>query len=290
MGPEVVDLLAPVPAGVVVDATVGGGGHARLLLESRPDLRILGIDKDRDAVAAARGALAEFGDRADVMQGGFEDVASLVGSHEREGKIVGILFDLGLSSPQVDRRQRGFSYWDDAPLDMRFDNSQQLTAADVVNDYSEEDLAGLIRANGEERFASRIAARIVARRPVSTTGELVEAIKEAIPAWFRRRGCHPARRTLQAIRMEVNRELPALSDGLDESVHLLAPGGRMLVIAYHSLEDRMVKERFRTWAGNGTAEPYVPARLPRPIVTREPLVKIVTRRPLRPSEGELAEN
>jgi 16S rRNA (cytosine1402-N4)-methyltransferase len=290
MGPEVVDLLAPVPAGVVVDATVGGGGHARLLLESRPDLRILGIDKDRDAVTAARGVLAGYGDRAVVVQGGFEDVTSIVGSHEREGKIVGILFDLGLSSPQVDRRERGFSYWDDAPLDMRFDSEQSLTAADVVNDYSEADLANLIRANGEERFATRIASRIVERRPLHTTGELVDAIKDAIPARFRRRGRHPARRAFQAIRMEVNRELPALNQALNESVHLLVPGGRVLVISYHSLEDRMVKERFGTWAGKGPVEPYTPPYLPQPVVTREPLVKIVTRGPLRPSERELADN
>lgn len=290
MAPEVVELLASVPPGVVVDATVGGGGHARLLLESRPDLRILGIDRDGDAVAATREALAGYGDRARIVQGSFEELASIVGSAWSEGKIVGILFDLGVSSPQLDRAERGFSYWGDAPLDMRMDNSQPLTAADVVNDYSEADLARLIRANGEERFAGRIARRIVERRPLHTTGELVDTIKDAIPARTRRRGRHPARRTFQAIRMEVNRELPSLSAALDESVHLLTPGGRVLVVAYHSLEDRMVKERFRAWAGTGPVEGYVPPHLPRPVVTEEPLVKIVTRRPLRPSERELADN
>jgi len=290
MGPEVVELLTSVPPGVVVDATVGGGGHARLLLESRPDLRVLGIDRDRDAVAAAHTALADFGARARVVQGGFEDLASIVGSHTSEGKIVGILFDLGVSSPQLDRAERGFSYWADAPLDMRMDNSQPLTAADVVNGYPEVDLARLIRANGEERFAGRIARGIVERRPLRTTGELVDTVKDAIPARFRRRGGHPARRTFQAIRMEVNRELPSLSTALDESVHLLTPGGRVLVLSYHSLEDRMVKERFRAWAGTGPVEGYVPPHLPRPIVTHEPLVKILTRRPLRPSEREVAEN
>ncbi|HUF83769.1 MAG TPA: 16S rRNA (cytosine(1402)-N(4))-methyltransferase RsmH [Acidimicrobiia bacterium] len=290
MGREVVELLTSVPPGVVVDATVGGGGHARLLLESRPDLRVLGIDRDRDALAAAHEALADFGDRARVVQGGFEELTPIVGSHASEGKIVGILFDLGVSSPQLDRAERGFSYWADAPLDMRMDNSQPLTAAEVVNRYSETDLARLIRANGEERFADRIARGIVERRPLSTTGELVDTIKDAIPARFRRRGGHPARRTFQAIRMEVNRELPSLSAALDESVHLLTPGGRVLVVAYHSLEDRMVKERFRSWAGIGPVEGYVPPHLPRPVVTREPLVKILTRRPLRPSEREIAEN
>ncbi|MGQ0806000.1 MAG: 16S rRNA (cytosine(1402)-N(4))-methyltransferase RsmH [Actinomycetota bacterium] len=290
MGPEVVELLASVPPGVVVDATVGGGGHARLLLESRPDLRILGIDRDGDAVAAAREALAGYGDRARIVQGSFEELASIVGSAWSEGKIVGILFDLGVSSPQLDRAERGFSYWGDAPLDMRMDNSQPLTAAHVVNDYSEAELARLIRANGEERFAGRIARRIVERRPLRTTGELVDTIKDAIPARSRRRGGHPARRTFQAIRMEVNRELPSLSTALDESVHLLTPGGRVLVVAYHSLEDRMVKERFRAWAGTGPVEAYVPPHLPRPVVTQEPLVRVLTRRPLRPTDRELADN
>ncbi|MGI8797258.1 MAG: 16S rRNA (cytosine(1402)-N(4))-methyltransferase RsmH [Acidimicrobiia bacterium] len=290
MAPEVVELLASVSPGVVVDATVGGGGHARLLLESRPDLRILGIDRDGDAVAAAREALAGYGDRVRIEQGSFEELASIVGSAWSEGKIVGILFDLGVSSPQLDRAERGFSYWGDAPLDMRMDNSQPLTAADVVNDYSEADLTRLIRANGEERFAGRIASRIVERRPLHTTGELVDIIKDAIPARTRRRGRHPARRTFQAIRMEVNRELPSLSTALDESVHLLTPGGRVLVVSYHSLEDRMVKERFRAWAGTAPVEGYVPPHLPRPVATQAPLVKIVTRRPLRPSERELADN
>lgn len=290
MGPEVVELLASVPPGVVVDATVGGGGHARLLLESRPDLRILGIDRDGDAVAAAREALVGYGDRARIVQGSFEELASIVGSAWSEGTIVGILFDLGVSSPQLDRAERGFSYWGDAPLDMRMDNSQPLTAAHVVNDYSEAELARLIRANGEERFAGRIARRIVERRPLRTTGELVDTIKDAIPARSRRRGGHPARRTFQAIRMEVNRELPSLSTALDESVHLLTPGGRVLVVAYHSLEDRMVKERFRAWAGTGPVEAYVPPHLPRPVVTQEPLVRVLTRRPLRPSDREVADN
>jgi 16S rRNA (cytosine1402-N4)-methyltransferase len=203
---------------------------------------------------------------------------------------VGILFDLGVSSPQLDRPGRGFSYWSDAPLDMRMDSVQSLTAAQVVNEYAEEDLARLMAANGEEKFARSIARRIVARRPLHTTGDLVEAVKEGIPARARRRGRHPARRTFQAIRMEVNRELPSLSAGLDESVHLLVPGGRIVVLAYHSLEDRMVKEKFRTWAGRGPVEGYVPPHLPRPIVSREPLVRLLTRRPRRPTEAEVAEN
>jgi 16S rRNA (cytosine1402-N4)-methyltransferase len=293
---EVIELLASVPQGTVVDATVGGGGHARLLLEARPDLRLLGIDRDADAVAAARATLAPFGDRALIVHGGFEDVAAIVhsetgghlatGGETSGGNIMGILFDLGTSSPQMDRPERGFSYWGEAPLDMRMDAAQTLTAAQVVNDYTERDLADLIRRNGEEHFARQIAARIVAHRPLQTTADLVEAVKEAVPARNRRRGGHPARRTFQAIRMEVNRELPNLADGLDESVHLVAPGGRILVLAYHSLEDRIVKERFAKWAGTREQQP------PGFPVEPEPkgLVRLLHRRPARPRADEVAAN
>jgi 16S rRNA (cytosine1402-N4)-methyltransferase len=190
MGREVVELLAPVPTGVIVDATVGGGGHARLLLESRPDLRVLGIDRDPDAVAAARETLAPFGDRARIVHAGFEGLAAIAGDTS-EGNVMGILFDLGVSSPQLDRPERGFSYWGEAPLDMRMDSAQQLTAEQVVNEYAEADLAGILRDNGEERFAGRIAHEIVTSRPLHTTADLVEAVKRAIPAPARRRGGHP---------------------------------------------------------------------------------------------------
>ena len=211
MESEVVDLLGPVPPGLIVDGTVGGGGHAGAILRARSDLRLLGIDRDPAAVAAAGAALAPFGDRARIVQGGFEGVADIVGS-DRSEEVVGILFDLGVSSAQLDSRVRGFSYWaDEAPLDMRMDSAQTLTAADVVNEYSEADLAALIARNGEERYARRIAARIVAARPLRNTGDLVEAIKAGIPAPARRRGGHPARRTFQAIRIEVNHELPNLA-------------------------------------------------------------------------------
>ena len=287
MESEVVNLLGPVPPGLIVDGTVGGGGHAGAILRARSDLRLLGIDRDPAAVAAAGAALAPFGERARIVQGGFEGVADIVGS-DRSEEVVGILFDLGVSSAQLDSRVRGFSYWaDDAPLDMRMDSAQTLTAADVVNEYSEADLAALIARNGEERYARRIAARIVAARPLRNTGDLVEAIKAGIPAPARRRGGHPARRTFQAIRIEVNHELPNLAAGLDESVHLLAPEGRMLVLAYHSLEDREVKRRFTDWSRTEDPEP-VPKELPRR--SRIPLVRLLTRRPLRPTEREIEEN
>jgi 16S rRNA (cytosine1402-N4)-methyltransferase len=290
MAREVLELLAAVPTGTVVDATVGGGGHAHLLLEARPDVTLLGIDRDADAVTAARERLVSFGDRARIVHGGFEDVADIVrrelGGPKSEGSIMGILFDLGASSPQLDRAERGFTYWGEAPLDMRMDAAQELTAETVVNEYSEARLAEIISTNGEERFARQIAARIVARRPLQTTADLVDAVKEAVPAGARRRGGHPARRTFQAIRMEVNRELPNLADGLDDSVHLLAPGGRVLVLAYHSLEDRLVKERFAAWAG---AREQTPPGLPvEPRPNR--LVRLLTRRPMRPRGDEVAAN
>ena len=226
-----------------------------------------------------------------MVAGGFEQMAGIVEQVVGTGSggtIVGILFDLGVSSPQLDQPVRGFSYWaDNAPLDMRMDSAEALTAEVVVNEYSEQELAALIARNGEERYARRIAAEIVATRPLRMTGDLVEAVKRAIPAPARRRGGHPARRTFQAIRMEVNRELPSLEAGLDESVHLLKPGGRMLVLAYHSLEDRAVKERFADWSR--TEEPgYVPTGLPRR--TRSPLTRLVTRRALRPSADEVDAN
>jgi 16S rRNA (cytosine1402-N4)-methyltransferase len=286
LGREVVELLSPVPTGTVIDCTVGGGGHAGLLLAARPDLRLLGIDRDETALAAASRALEQFGDRVRLVRAEFSAIAEVTPKGE---DIVGVLFDLGVSSPQLDRAERGFSYWSDAPLDMRMDVRQELTAAEVVNTYTEAELATLIAEFGEERFARRVAREIVARRPLATTGDLVDAIKSAIPAPARRTGGHPAKRTFQAIRMEVNRELPNLREGLDESVHLLTPGGRILVLAYHSLEDRIVKRRFADWAGVDREAGTRPRKLPS-IATSEPLVRLLSRKPIRPSEDELAAN
>jgi 16S rRNA (cytosine1402-N4)-methyltransferase len=282
---EVVELFLPVPSGTVIDATVGGGGHAIAVLDARPDLALLGIDRDADAVAAATARLARFGARAQVARGGFEEMARIAASHGIDN-VTGVLMDLGVSSHQLDRAERGFSYRFDAPLDMRMDSKQTLTAAAVVNEYDEHALADVIARFGEERFARRVAREIVAARPLHSTGELVDAIKRAIPAPARRRGGHPAKRTFQAIRMEVNRELPNLADGLDESVHLVGPGGRVLVLAYHSLEDRLVKRTFEQWAGEDVqAPPHFPVDTP-----RHALARLVTRRALRPSAEELARN
>jgi 16S rRNA (cytosine1402-N4)-methyltransferase len=285
MGREVVELLLPVPTGLIVDATVGGGGHAALLLEARPDVRLLGIDRDAAAVTASRERLARFGDRVHIEQGRFGELRAIASGHD-EGNVIAVLFDLGVSSAQIDSRERGFSYRFDAPLDMRMDSAQTLTASDVVNTYDEARLASVIARFGEERFANRIAAAIVAARPVTGTRELAEIVKDAIPAATRRRGPHPARRTFQAIRMEVNQELPDLGAGLDDAVHLVGPGGRVAVLAYHSLEDRMVKERFAA----ASSQPELPARLP-VRDTRPPApFRLLTRRVLRPTAAEVEAN
>jgi 16S rRNA (cytosine1402-N4)-methyltransferase len=288
MAREVVDLLRPVPGGLIVDCTVGGAGHSVALLDARPDVRVLGIDRDAVAVEAARSRLARFGDRVRVVHGGFERLSAFVEQHGEGEQVMGILMDLGVSSEQLDRPARGFSYRYDAPLDMRMDAKQPLTASDVVNGYEESDLAAVIARYGEERFARRIARAIVAARPVATTRELADVVRDAIPAATRRRGPHPARRTFQAIRMEVNRELPNLADGLDESVHVIGPHGRVLVLAYHSLEDRMVKETFSRWAGEDAAR-AAPPKLPVAPKVR-PLFRVLTRRPLRPGADEIAAN
>ncbi|MDQ3946598.1 MAG: 16S rRNA (cytosine(1402)-N(4))-methyltransferase RsmH [Actinomycetota bacterium] len=278
---EVTGAFASVPAGLLVDGTVGGAGHARALLDARPDCSLLGLDRDAEAVTAATTALAPYGERAVVVHAGFENLAELV-----EEPAAGVLYDLGVSSPQLDRPERGFSYRTDAPLDMRMDRSQALSAREVVNDYEEAELARVIARWGEERFARAIARRIAARRPLETTAELAEVVRDAIPAPARRRGPHPARRTFQAIRMEVNAELDHLAAGLDAAFAALVPGGRLAVLSYHSLEDRMVKHRFTDW----TSPPVLPRGLPLPPDHAPPPGVVVTRRALRPSAAEIDAN
>jgi 16S rRNA (cytosine1402-N4)-methyltransferase len=282
---EVVELLTAVPPGVVIDGTVGGGGHARALLEARADLSVLGLDRDAEAVEAARSALAGFGDRVTVVHAGFEDLDA-VAEEYANADVAAVLLDLGVSSHQLDRPERGFSYRADAPLDMRMDRAQPASAADVVNTYPEPDLARVIARYGEERFARAIARRIVRRRPIDTTGELVDVIKDAIPAPARRRGGHPARRTFQALRIEVNRELEHLDRGLDAAVNVITPKGRLAVLSYHSLEDRMVKRRFAGWATGGLHAPGIPTQTS----AIAPVVDIVTRRAIRASAREISDN
>ena len=255
---RIVELFRPVPPGVLVDATVGGGGHARALLESRPDLRLLGLDRDPDALAAAAVALAPFGDRVTLRRARFDSLASVM-TDLQIPQASGVLFDLGVSSPQLDRAERGFSYRNDGPLDMRMDPAEPWSAADVVNGYDESDLARVLRDLGDERHASRIARAIVAARPIETTVQLASVIRDAIPAPARRRGGHPAKRSFQAIRIEVNRELAILASSVDAAIAATAPGGRVAVLAYHSGEDRIVKDRFRQAATGGcTCPPGLP--------------------------------
>jgi 16S rRNA (cytosine1402-N4)-methyltransferase len=256
----VVELFHPVPAGTIVDATLGGAGHAATVLQSRPDLRVLGLDRDRNALAAAQARLASFGPRAEAHHARFDQLATVVAAAGTASQpIVGVLFDLGVSSPQFDDGDRGFSYRHDAPLDMRMDQTSGESAADLVNTADERELADILRRNADERFAGRIARAIVAARPIATTGELADVVVAAIPAPARRKGGFPAKRTFQALRIHVNQELEALPPALDAALDVLAPGGRLLVISYHSGEDRIVKERLRRADDGGcTCPPGLP--------------------------------
>ena len=285
MADEVVGLLALAPPGTVVDATVGGGGHARALLDAAHHLAVLGLDRDPVAVAAAARALAPYGARARVRRARFDRLREVAAAEGLEA-LSGVLFDLGVSSPQLDRPERGFSHRGDGPLDMRMDPDEPRTAADVVNTLAEGELARLLRAYGDERHAARIARAIVAARPLRTTGELAEVVRDAIPAPARRRGGHPARRTFQAVRIEVNSELAVLPGALDAAVDLLAPGGRCVVLAYHSGEDRIVKDRFREAATGGcTCPPGLPCAC-----GAEPRVRLLRRGAWKPSAEEVAAN
>jgi 16S rRNA (cytosine1402-N4)-methyltransferase len=245
---EITALFATVPSGTIVDATLGGGGHTAALLDSRGDLDVIGIDQDHDALQAATTRLAGYGDRLRTSQRRFDQLDEALAEHDVE-QISGALFDLGVSSPQLDRGDRGFSYRHEGPLDMRMDADQTWSADDVVNGYSESDLARIIKRYGDERFASRIARAICAARPIQTTTELAAVVTAAIPAAARRTGGHPAKRTFQAIRIEVNDELGVLPDALDQAVRATRPGGRIAVLSYHSGEDRIVKDRFAVAAG-----------------------------------------
>ena len=285
----VVELFAPVPAGVVVDATLGGGGHAEALLEAHPHLSVLGLDQDPDAIAAATARLARFGDRATVRRTRFDEIARVVAEvlpGLGHAGASGALFDLGVSSPQLDRPERGFSYRGAGPLDMRMDPSRPVSAADLVNGAAETELVRLLRAYGDERHAVRIARAIVAHRPIATTDELADIVRDAVPAPARRRGGHPARRTFQAIRIAVNDELGILPATLDDAIDVLVPGGRCVAIAYHSGEDRIVKDRFRHAATGGWTGP---SHLPTPpdVV---PVVRLLRRGAWRPSDAEITDN
>jgi 16S rRNA (cytosine1402-N4)-methyltransferase len=284
---EVVELLLPAleHGGVCVDCTLGRGGHAASILAAAPQAELVGIDRDAAAVAASEAYLEPFAGRFRLVRDDFSNLSSVL---ERLGvtPVRGVLLDLGVSSPQLDEAERGFSFRNPGPLDMRMDPSQPVSAETVVNSYAQRDLERVIKRNGEERFAKRIAQAIVDRRPLTDTVALAETVKEAIPAPARRTGPHPARRTFQAIRMEVNQELEALTRVLPQSIDALEPGGRMVVLAYHSLEDRIVKRYFAREANGCTCPPDFP------ICTcgAEARLRLLTRRPQRASEAEVEDN
>lgn len=282
---EVVSVLREVPAGVVVDATLGGGGHAEALLAAADHISILGLDRDEVALAAAGTRLAPHGDRVALRHTRFDGIRDAVRSLGVD-RVSGCLFDLGVSSPQLDHADRGFSYRHDGPLDMRMDRSRGITASDLVNGADERELARILRTNGDERHAGRIARAIVASRPISTTGELATVVRDAIPAAARRTGGHPARKTFQAIRIEVNDELSILEDALRQALDLLAPEGRCAVLAYHSGEDRIVKHVFRDAAGEG---PRPRPDLPPP-PGHEATVTLLWRGAETPTAEEIAAN
>lgn len=268
------------PDGVFVDGTLGGGGHTQEIL-SRTRGKVLGIDRDWEALRAAGERLAPFGDRFVPLHGNYANIASLL--HEaRYDSMDGMLMDLGVSSYQLDNPERGFSFHTDAPLDMRMDQTAPLTAEIVLNTYSEKELARIISLYGEEKWAVRIAKFIVAARPLHTTMDLVRVIDAAVPAAERRKVSHPARRTFQAIRIEVNSELSLLEPALRDAVSCLKPGGRLVVITFHSLEDRIVKQTFHNLQYPCTCPPKAPVC----ICGKKPQGFVVTRKPVLPTEEE----
>ena len=290
MRERVFALLAPAirtPDAILVDATLGLGGHAEYALTEFPELRLIGLDRDTDALEKSRQRLAPFGDRVNFVHAVYDELPEVLAGLGFSS-VQGILFDLGVSSMQLDLRDRGFSYSQDAPLDMRMDQSRGLTAADVVNTYGAGQLADVLREYGDEKFAMRIARRIVAAReeaPFTNSARLVDLVREAIPAATRRTGGNPAKRTFQALRIEVNGELDSLRSAIPAAIEALAVGGRLVVMSYQSLEDRFVKQVFveQTTAKVPHGMPVIPAE-------HQPKLRLLTRGAETPTEQELEEN
>lgn len=287
---ETIESLDIKPDGIYVDGTLGGGGHASEVCRRLGDKgRFIGIDQDADAIAAASERLKEFGDKVTIVRSNYENIDEVL-KELGISQVDGIYLDLGVSSYQLDTAERGFTYReDDAPLDMRMDQRNEMTAKDIVNTYSESELFHIIKNYGEDRFAKNIAKHIVRARQekeIETTGELIEFIKAAIPAKVRATGGHPAKRTFQAIRIELNKELEVLENSIDKMTDLLAPGGRLSIITFHSLEDRIVKNRFRINENPCTCPPDFPVCM----CGKKSKGRVVTRKPILPSEEELSEN
>ena len=285
---ECLDALNIKDDGIYVDCTLGGAGHSSHILQRlSKDGLLVGIDQDTDALKAAGERLKEYENKK-LVHNNFHNIDSILEELEIP-KVDGILMDLGVSSYQLDEGERGFSYMKDAPLDMRMNREREFSAYDIVNSYSMEDLLRIIRDYGEEKFAKRIAEFIVNRReekPIETTLELVDIIKAAIPAKARREGPHPAKRTFQAIRIEVNGELEILNKAIEDGVNRLNKGGRMAIITFHSLEDRIVKLKFRDLANPCTC----PKEFPICVCGKKPLVKLISRKAIEPSKEEVEEN
>ena len=286
---ETIDGLNIKPDGIYVDGTLGGGGHAYEVCRRLGEKgSIVGIDQDAAAIEAASARLKDFGEKVTIVRSNYCDMKSKL--HELGlDKVDGIVLDLGVSSYQLDTAERGFSYREDAPLDMRMDTRQKMTARDIVNDYTEADLYRVIRDYGEDKFAKNIAKHIVQARavkPVETTAELSEIIRASIPMKFQKKSGHPAKRTFQAIRIELNRELDVLRDSLDDMIDLLNPGGRLCIITFHSLEDRIVKSAFRKNENPCTCPPDFPVC----VCGKKSKGSIITKKPILPSEEELEYN
>ncbi len=286
-----VELLTPAinksETPVVVDATLGLGGHSEALLESNPNLVLIGIDRDLDAIVKAKNRLAKFENRAKLNHAIFDEITEVVNSFGYS-KVDGILFDLGVSSMQLDQRDRGFSYSQDAPLDMRMDRSTGITASEIINTYAPGELVRILRTYGEEKFATRIVENIVkerAKAPLNSTAQLATLVKESIPAATRRTGGNPAKRTFQALRIETNDELGAVNRAIPQALELLKVGGRLVVMSFQSLEDRIVKEIFTQATTSGT-----PRDLPIDLPEFAAKFALVVRGSVLPSEAEIAAN
>jgi 16S rRNA (cytosine1402-N4)-methyltransferase len=285
---ETIDALALKPGEVYVDCTIGAAGHSLGMLATEPTIKLVGIDQDDAALERAKYRLAAYAHQVTLIRGNFRNLQSLL-QENGVSEVAGVLMDIGVSSPQLDEGERGFSYHQDARLDMRMDRSAKLDAWTIVNTYSEEELTEIIAEYGEENWAARISQFIVAERrdrPIETTGDLVAVIKKAVPAGARAKGPHPARRTFQALRIAVNDELGALRDGLQQAVDMLKPQGRLAVITFHSLEDRIVKEYFQSLLGKCTC----PTDLPVCVCGSEAVVKLVNRKPITASQREVESN
>lgn len=286
---ETIDGLKVKPDGIYVDGTLGGGGHSYEVCTRLGEKgSIIGIDQDEAAIAAAGVRLKDFGEKITIVRSNYCNMKSVL--HELGiDRVDGIMLDLGVSSYQLDTAERGFSYREDAPLDMRMDRRQLMTARDIVNDYSEMDLYCVIRDYGEDKFAKNIAKHIVrerSRRPIETTGELTEIIRQAIPMKYQKKGGHPAKRTFQAIRIELNRELEVLKNSLDDMIEILDSGGRLCIITFHSLEDRIVKNAFRRNENPCTC----PSDFPVCVCGKVSKGRVITRKPVLPGEAEISAN